>query len=81
MSGRSPPLYCTLTLIDMQGHQKIVASIVLILHWLLVWSKYSVQNSSVTFTIQTVIQYYTVRLIIYPFRMKQRHGGEDFVRT
>ena len=56
MSGRSPPLYCTLKLIAMQGHQKIVVSIVLILHWLLVGSKYSVQNSSVTFTKQTVLQ-------------------------
>ena len=50
----------------MQGLQKTVVSIVLILHWLLVGSKYSVQNSSVTFTIQTVLQYYTVSTHIIP---------------
>ena len=64
--------YCTLTLVAMQGHQKIVVSIVLILHWLLVWSKYSAQNSSVTFTMQTVLQYYTVSTYIIPVQKEAK---------
>ena len=65
----------------MQGHQKIVLSIVLlILHWLLEWSKCIVQNSC---DVNNTNRYYSITqsvLILYPFRRKQLHG-EDFFRT
>ena len=78
MSGRSPPLYCTPKLIAMQGHQKIVVSIVLILHWLLVGSKYSVQNSSVTFTKQTLQNTVIHSQYLYYTRSQ---GSNDTVKT
>ena len=39
ISGRSPPLHCTLTLISMQGHQNHIPVYLRVLHYsVVIWS-------------------------------------------
>ena len=55
-----------------------VVSLILILHRLIVWSKYSVHNSSVTFTVQTaVLQYYSQ----YLYHTRAEGSGDTVVKS